>query len=112
MPRNFKLIFSSLILASFFSLSMALLCGVAAAETYLMSTLVCVDAGLAKKELAEKFGETVVGMGIDYRGNLTELFISDHTWTLVRITPQGQSCAYASGNDWEMLKPEVKGTKS
>jgi hypothetical protein len=72
----------------------------------------CAPRETAVKNLAEKYNEHPIGMGLDDRGIILEVFVSEggETWTIVVTRPDGVSCAVASGQGWRrpLLKP--KGT--
>ena len=54
-------------------------------------------------ELAEKYGETVHGVGLRSSGSVLELFVSEKTgsWTIVITSSDGTSCAVDAGASWQ-----------
>ncbi len=53
--------------------------------------------------LAERYQETAVAGGVMSDGSVAMVTASTDgaTWTLLWVTPDGQSCMMASGSDWE-----------
>ena len=66
---------------------------------------ICASHDAAKEQLQKKFHEQVVGRGLTTRGNaMFELFVSEKgSWTLVVSQPNGRSCIFASGENWQQL---------
>ncbi len=54
------------------------------------------------ERLGEKYGETRRGGGLAGPTAIYELWISDATgtWTILKTTPDGQTCAMAVGDNW------------
>lgn len=82
------------------------------AEVYITHTLVCDDTKKFEAELLNKYDEHQVAGGIDGKGNLVRVFSSDKTWTIMRTSPNGLSCTFDAGENWETLTPEIKGKKT
>ena len=82
------------------------------AEVYMMQTLNCDDVKVFEKELTEKYHEQQIAGGFDVKGNLVRVFSSDHTWTILRTSPNGLACTFDDGSDWKTLKPEIQGKKT
>ncbi len=93
-------------------LALFLFTSCAHAEVYITHTLFCDETKVFLNELSEKYHEQEVAGGIDGKGNLVRIFTSDKTWTILRSSPNGLSCTFDAGGDWETLKPEIKGKKT
>ncbi len=75
---------------------------------------VCADRKTVITHLAEKYGETVVAIGIDSKGRLVEMLVSEdaRTWTILSSKPgENIACALAIGGDWQKLNPKPMGTE-
>ena len=65
----------------------------------------CGERAQLLEELGHKFEETLSGSGLAADGFVFELLISpEGSWTLLRSSPQGQSCVAAVGEAWQELK--------
>jgi hypothetical protein len=65
------------------------------------------------KQLASKYSEAPVAIGLSSSGALIEVLTSDtgQTWTILLSRPDGVSCLVAAGQDWQALNPAaVRGT--
>ena len=53
-------------------------------------------------ELAKKYQENPVGIGVTNEGNLMELLKSANgsTWTIIETMPDGPTCLRGAGTDW------------
>lgn len=60
------------------------------------------------QQLSQKYKETPVAIGVTTEGALIELVASHggDTWTIIRSTPDGQSCFMIAGEGWRVL-PEI-----
>lgn len=58
------------------------------------------------KELANKYSEAPVAVGLSNSGALVEVLTSDRgdTWTILVSKPDGTSCLVAAGEEWQALK--------
>ena len=59
--------------------------------------------------LSQQHGEVMIGVGLDQRGVLTELFTSPGgaTWSIIVTKPGGLACMVSAGTGWqEMAAPE------
>jgi hypothetical protein len=58
------------------------------------------------KFLAEKFGETPIGMGLAANGTVVEVLASEGgaTWTLIINLPDGRACIAVDGQHWQVLQ--------
>jgi hypothetical protein len=56
--------------------------------------------------LAEKYGEVPTGYGLAAdQGSLFEVFVSKSgSWTIVRVMPDGKTCALAGGYGWVFVE--------
>lgn len=63
----------------------------------------CADRTLMVGRLAEKYGETLQGAGLNQSNNMIELFANAKTgtWTILATTPNGMSCMMAAGRAWQ-----------
>lgn len=60
--------------------------------------------------LAGTFSEAQVALGIDDRGVIISIFVSDAgTWTLVATGPDSRSCVAGFGSDWTVVPAPKKG---
>lgn len=52
--------------------------------------------------LGVNWKERVVATGVENRGSLVELLVSEggKTWTIIVTSPDGHSCIVSSGTDW------------
>jgi hypothetical protein len=62
----------------------------------------CVPHDIAVGQLAEKFNETVVGLGLGKnQQSVVELYVSDNgSWTILVTMTNGISCIAAAGENW------------
>ena len=53
-------------------------------------------------QLAERFQEAPIALGVDSRGRLVEVLAAadGSTWTILVTSPRGQSCMVAAGEGW------------
>lgn len=67
---------------------------------------VCAPRADVLAQLADRYDETPVGIGLASNGGLLELLSSGSgaTWTLILTMPSGQSCMIAAGEDWQPLQ--------
>ena len=93
-------------------LALLLFTSCAHAEVYITHTLFCDDTKTFEAELTNKYDEHQVAGGIDGKGNLVRIFASEKTWTIMRTSPNGLSCTFDAGDNWETLPPEIKGKKT
>lgn len=63
------------------------------------------------KTLADSYGESRVGVGIEARGGLVELYADpdDGSWTLLVVRPDGIACMVSEGHQWTIEAPAKKG---
>lgn len=54
-------------------------------------------------QLAERFQESSVALGLASNGGLLEVLTSGNgaTWTIILTMPNGVSCLVAAGKDWQ-----------
>ena len=67
----------------------------------------CADRAAIVKRLAEKYGESVQGLGIHNNNGVIEIYVSEETgtWTILITTPNGMTCLMAAGQSW-MFAPK------
>jgi len=72
-------------------------------------TLLCVPRERALADLAARYGEQVVALGVTSQGALMELLVAPETrtWTLLVTRPFGVTCLLASGEAWRELPAAV-----
>ncbi len=65
----------------------------------------CPQHSQALAMLAQQYGEAVVGRGLDPGGHMVELLATEDgsTWTLIRVTTDGQACPMTSGEAWRAV---------
>ena len=59
-------------------------------------------------ELAGKYKEVPVAIGVNSKGHLVEVLSSEHgrTWTIIVTSPAGMSCVVSVGEDWSTRQLE------
>lgn len=61
-------------------------------------------------QLAHRFAENPVAMGLASNGGVVEVLASEKgSWTLLVTMPDGRSCVIAAGENWEALQPRIAG---
>lgn len=66
----------------------------------------CAERAAVVKKLLDRYGETQRTTGLQYDGeepqSAFETFANDETgtWTILRSTPDGMTCFFAAGKDW------------
>lgn len=65
-------------------------------------------------QLAERFDEHPIGVGLSNNGALMELLTSPdgRTWMVILTMPNGRSCFAAAGEGWQVLEIEPEGEAS
>lgn len=82
------------------SIIAALWAGTAAAQDDLCANRADLVAGLE-----QQFGEVSIGQGLDARGVMVEVFVSQRgTFTLLITTPDGNACMTAAGDSWIFIE--------
>lgn len=71
----------------------------------------CGARQMVLKQLVTKYKETPVALGLSGNGQLVELYGSKETgtWTLTATAPTGQMCILASGSDFYVIGPPLRG---
>ncbi len=66
------------------------------------------------RELADKYREVPVAVGVTNAGGLVEVLTTADggTWSIVITTPQGMSCLVAAGEGWKTAKQPAEGEAS
>jgi len=61
----------------------------------------CTGAEILTELLARDYGESVAGQGVT-GGALLQLWRNQETgsWTILLVSPDGEACALAGGEDW------------
>ncbi len=59
-------------------------------------------------DLAGKYKEVPVAIGVNSKGHLVEVLSSEHgrTWTIIVTSPDGMSCVVSVGEDWSARQME------
>lgn len=72
---------------------------------------VCAERATVLDELARRYREAPVALGLANNGGVVELFASADgaTWTLLITLPSGLSCMMAAGEDWQALPARTPG---
>jgi hypothetical protein len=97
-------------LIAFASLALLLLAPRAAAdEAANRAALQCDQRPAVIKQLARRFAETPVAIGLAVNGSVVEVLASEAgaSWTIIITMPSGLSCLMASGQGWESLPPSA-----
>ena len=60
-------------------------------------------------QLAERYRESPIALGVDSGGGLLEVLAAadGSTWTIVITSPQGRSCMVAAGEGWRAVPREA-----
>lgn len=73
----------------------------------------CAPYGQMSADLATKYGERVVGAGLDTPQSMVQLFVSPSgSWTIVSVDTNGLTCIRAAGNSWESIDLPEDGEES
>ena len=73
-----------------------------AALTIPVEAATCGNRAVILAQLATKYQEAPVGLGVSNGGDLMELLISADgtTWTILQTRPNGPTCMVAAGENW------------
>ena len=65
----------------------------------------CLPRSEALAQLAKKYGEVQVAIGVTNKGGLIEVLTSSggNTWTILVSNPNGTSCLVAAGEGWRTM---------
>ncbi len=65
-------------------------------------------------ELAGKYKEVPVAIGVNSKGHLVEVLSSKHgrTWTIIVTSPDGTSCVVSVGENWSTRQQEEQQAES
>jgi hypothetical protein len=101
MPRPSVLSRAPLRAAAALGLALAAPAGPAAAQQG--PGRACAARALVVERLAERYGETLVSMGMHANAGLLEVYASEATgtWTILVTSPDGLACLIAAGEMWE-----------
>ncbi len=71
--------------------------------TAAQAQMACGTRDSVVESLGDKYGETLRGGGMSGPGAIFELWASEATgtWTILKTTPDGQTCAMAVGDNWQ-----------
>ena len=74
----------------------------------------CGPRSTVVEDLAEKYQEAPVAIGVTSGGGLVEVLSSSdgETWTIIISTPEGVSCFIAAGEGWRPIEFEAALTDS
>ena len=65
-------------------------------------TVSCGERSKFLEHLGSKYQESIRAMGIEVTGGVLEVLVSEEgSWTIIRTSPNGQSCVIATGENWE-----------
>lgn len=68
--------------------------------------LVCMPHQQMVAELGHRYGEVPVGIGVERRGVVVELYVGpDRTFSIVATNPEGVTCLIFAGDSWEQVVP-------
>lgn len=67
----------------------------------------CASRDSVVRTLADKYGETQIGIGMAANNSVAEIYTSPATgtWTMTITMPNGMTCLVASGQSWEQVEP-------
>ena len=75
-----------------------------------MARPMCSDRPTVLGQLAKKYDEAPVNMGLTNTGAVLEILASnDGTWTILVTTPQGVACMVAAGEHWQPVDRKKAG---
>lgn len=62
----------------------------------------CAPRGYMLKQLADKYREAPIAVGVTHNGGLIEVLSNAEgkTWSIIITSPQGMSCPVAAGEGW------------
>ncbi len=62
----------------------------------------CTQRAEIVTQLAGKYKEVPVAIGVNSKGHLVEVLSSEHgrTWTIIVTSPDGMSCVVSAGEGW------------
>ena len=74
----------------------------------------CGDRAKVLTNLAAKYSESPVAVGVTANGGLIELLSAPdgRTWTILFTRPDQVTCLVASGESWQELTPQTTGPKA
>lgn len=76
---------------------------------------VCGPYDEVSERLSKKYGERVVGRGIEAQGRMLEIWSGLEGWTILMTSADMQSCVMAigqKGTTWETIKPQPNRPRS
>lgn len=74
----------------------------------------CGPREILLRQLAEKYGEEPVALGVVHNGSLLEMVMTPDgsTWSMVLTSPSGVSCLVAAGEGWRWRGPKQEGPEA
>jgi len=72
-------------------------------------TIRCFPEGWIESRLESKHNEVVIGGGLNKKGNLMKLWVSEggKSWTMTVTRPSGESCLVDLGDNWRDFEMEA-----
>ncbi len=97
-----------LIVGFIFGLGMILMSNAAAAQS------VCGPRNEVVDQLAKKYQELPVAIGVTSLGGLVEVLTSGDgsTWTIIVSLPDGTACMVAAGEGWRTMEWAIEGPET
>ena len=76
---------------------------VSAAPSVIGVPVPCHDYREIRRQLADRYGEAPVSLGMRSNGEVLQVFASPQggTWTIVSTSPSGLACILAAGRGWD-----------
>ncbi len=86
----------------------AILLVILLAPAIAQAQMACGTRDTVVEKLGEKYGETRRGVGLAGPTAIFEIWASEATgtWTILKTTPNGQTCIMAVGDNWRNLTPD------
>lgn len=86
----------------------------ALAQTHASSDVSCMNRDQLVHSLSQRYGEDLLGRGLQTPHTLLEVWSSDSTgsFTIFVTNPNGQACIVATGEDWIGYDLPLKGVSS
>ena len=68
-----------------------------------IATTLCATHDVIISHLEKRYKESPIAVGVADNGHLVEIFASEKgaSWTLILTSPNGTSCLFAAGNNWQ-----------
>lgn len=90
-------------MSRYVGLVFAISLGMAATSPAFGQSQTCMKRVDLVRQLADRFQEAPIGLGIADNGSAVEVFVNPDgaTWTLTMTMPNGLTCLLATGEHWE-----------